>query len=247
MEHLNLFDYYIFPNREERELIYNENKVLQSLRLEIDGLEKNTMGYCKVVGWINGYNNTVSGCEIPYLILMNYYKKGVPEYSSNRFKEDNKYKEEDFLYKYYFNYYSEVFLYKIETCFEMMYQVINAICDLRINYNDTMFIRKMKNKLEEEYPKIYEELKKLASNEEYKKIKKLRDLLVHSSSPLRDCVIEYAHQDNSYSFMNKKAISSTEMVKTINKSFELLNEFKNNVRMKIEDEKSILENINDYF
>lgn len=247
MEHLNLFDYYIFPNRQERELIYSENIILEDLWLEIKGLEKNTIGNSKIVSWLNGYNNTMSTCKIPYLILMNYYKKGIPEYDRERFEKDNKYKEEAFLYKYYFNYFSEIFLYKIETCFEMLYQVINAMCDLKVNYDDTQFIKKMKNRLKEKYPKIYKEVEKLSLNEDYKKIKKLRNLLAHSSSPLREYMVEYSHKDNSYSLMNIKAISSSNMIEIINKSFELLKDFKDRIKIEIENEEEILENINDYF
>lgn len=247
MQELNLFDYFVFPDREKREDIYKYNTLLNSLRLEINGLETNTMGYSKVISWINEFNNSVSGYKIPYLMMINYYKMGIPESSTRKIEKGIQENKEKILYKYYFNYFAEIFLYKIKTCFEMLYQFINVICDLKINYDDKYLIRKLKNRVEKKYPDIYNIIKELEQNEEYRQIKTLRNLLVHSFTPVRGHMTEYIHNDSSVSYGYIKEVTTSEIIEYTNNSMKILNEFKDKIQKVIESNEAILKDINEYF
>lgn len=242
LKELNLFDYFVFPDREKREKIYKENTFLNTSRLRIEGINS-----IRVSNWVNEFNNKVSVYKISYLMLMHYFKMDIPETSNRKTKEETKESKEKMIYKYYFNYFAEIFLCQIERCFEMLYQCINVICSLEINYDDRYLISKVKNKIEKKYPNLYNILRELEQNQEYNRIKKLRNTLVHSYTPLREHMLEYFHSDNSVNLGSNVEIKTSEMLKLINNAIEILDNFKNKIQQEIENDKLIIREINEYF
>lgn len=80
----SIYNYFQFPEVEEAHKI---TKDIEKIRIQVKYEIQNDPCYGdeldyydNVLPWINEFNFTMLNIEIPYILVCNYYNKGIPEY-----------------------------------------------------------------------------------------------------------------------------------------------------------------------
>lgn len=193
---LNLFDFGGFPSREQRSEIFGSLPFLQDMRLEI--IEKSDSNetmyidewemYLEFNSWLRQFNNRIGEVKLSYLMSMYYYNMGIPDgewhISPGKNGESIQYfpnfKEESFCIKYYFDYHSDVFYYKIFGVWDSIIHLINIYYRINIFKFDSYFKQTIIKALKTKNPSLHSYLSNLSKNKIYRKANTLRNNLTHN-------------------------------------------------------------------
>ncbi|MBS1340666.1 MAG: hypothetical protein HP028_05785 [Clostridia bacterium] len=224
----SIYNYFQFSEVEEAHKI---TKDIEKIRIQVKYEIQNDPCYGdeldyydNVLPWINEFNFTMLNIEIPYILVCNYYNKGIPEYREVDLNE-KEYQEIDYINKYYFNYFSRICLFEIKSNFERTIHIISNLYNLGINHYEKDIISRVIKYLRTNDKKLYKYLIDIQSNPVYNEMENLRNQLTHSFSPLNTRSLPEYHKSGLISYGVRQSKSSTEIKNVIESSLKLLKEY----------------------
>lgn len=192
---INIFDFGGFPTKEQRKDINKSFPCLKELWLELNrenDKEFNNMhdliAHREFVEWVRQFNNRVGQVKLSYIMSIYYYNMGIPDEEWNKSPGNHgssvqyfhNFEEKHYGIKYFFNYYSDIFYYKIFGVWDSIYHLINKFYQINIQTNDIKFKNKLLKKLKKHNKDLYKYFENLSKNDIYLKAKKLRNDLTHN-------------------------------------------------------------------
>lgn len=117
-----------------------------------------------------------------YILLSFYYHLGIPDEAAERNKNEifKDFEPHHFVNKEKFDYYSDIFYFKVFSCWEAIGHILNIQYDLRLNrleFKDV--VRKLKSKDNDMHIKLFEIIK----NNEFINANTYRNQITHNYSP----------------------------------------------------------------
>jgi hypothetical protein len=188
--------FFEFPTKEEwREL---ENSYPFE-KLEISGDDFKNMTHpqgsiekfysnAEITTWTVHLQNRLIQTRWSYVLLMFHYKKGIPD--EEWFKSPGKnnvsieyypnFKEKDHFVKAQFDYYADIFYYKLYSAWDTLGHLLNAMYDLEI---ELVTFNKAVKKLKMSKSDLYDKLKNITDSPDFAKMREFRHNITHNHLP----------------------------------------------------------------
>lgn len=234
----SIYNYFEFPKVEEA---HNITKNIEKIRIQVKYEIQNDPCYGdeldyydNVLPWIKEFNYTMLNIEIPYILVCNYYNKDISEYREIDLNQ-KEHEEQDYINKYYFNYFSRICLFEIKSNFERTIHIISNLYNLGINHYEKDIMFRVIKYLKTNDNALYSYLVELQDNQTYKGMEELRNQLTHSFSPLNTQMISEYHKSGLITYGVKQSKSSSEIKNIIEDSLKLLEEYIKFLEKHIED------------
>lgn len=138
--------------------------------------------------WIVYFHNRISDIKRSYVFLSFYYEQGIPD--NKWWIQDNRgqiffpdFEDKHHLIKSNFDYYADVFYYKMFSAWDILGQIMNISFKLNLKSNKVTFYESHKQ-IKSINLGVYDNLDLLINNPDYKKAKEIRHALTHRYSPM---------------------------------------------------------------
>ncbi|MBM7623696.1 Cthe_2314 family HEPN domain-containing protein [Sporohalobacter salinus] len=230
---INLFDFGGFPTKEERKEISQSIPYFKELRLEVDYNSTNEHDIFSVrefKSWLRQFNNRIGEVKLSYIMAIYYYKMRIPDenwhISPGHIGQSVEYfpdfEEKHFCIKYFFDYYADIFYYKIFGVWDSIYHLINVFYCINIKGFEVEFKGKLMRKLKKHNIELYKYFQGLRENPVYKKANKIRNDLTHNF-PSNDVGPGVERSDRGYTVLKVgDYITSKEFKENMDGIIELL-------------------------
>lgn len=187
--------FFEYPSRDDWEKLV-KTLPLEKLRINLSDFEKrgnspnHFVDSIEIDTWTMHLSHRLADICKSYVMLMYYYNKGIPDdewyISPGRKGESIQYfphfEKEHFYAKDQFDYYADMFYYKIFSAWDTIGHVLNVLDDLGIKEKNVSFNLAVK-KLEEKNLNLYNNLKELKGDPNFKEAKRLRHDITHNYLP----------------------------------------------------------------
>jgi hypothetical protein len=235
-------DFWIdFPSERDWERIYQHSpcsQFLAQLMLLLESLESGQdKGFFPSIGldelvWQLHYREV--DISKSFVLASYFFEKGIPDDEWLQSAEDSEkgfpffpnFKEEHFIIKNWFDYYSDNFYYKLFSAWDTIAHILNSYFDLglevkRLHFPNAVLALKQIN-LE-----LFEKLDNILNSPPYKKAKSLRNDVTHNYLPnSRGVVVTTKLSENKVmiDIRAREYITSKEIMKNISETLELFQE-----------------------
>lgn len=248
---MNISTYAKYPTPEEWDVLYRKKeKSLDKIKFEV---KKGRFNVFDLFSGDNGivlnsvlleFNNRSFDLANNYVMLMSYFNAGIPDdewyISPGRDGSSIQYfphfEEEHHIYHYWFGFYMESYYTRFSGMIDAVYHLIN------IKYNFEIepglgFIGKILKKLEVADKDLHDYLKSVPQNPIYEKTNEFRNDLTHNFRPNQvDSGFERrinSDGNEEISMTTGNYTKSSEFVRNIEESIDLLAEITEEIRAKI--------------
>lgn len=174
---------------------YLSTSLFDSMRLDPTGFNVtgdvlHDLSYPRLFELIEEHNNKVGSLVITYALCRHYFDRGIPDEpwfaSPGSNGESIQYmplfKEEHWMRRYWFNYFSDTFYLKIFSVWDSVIDIINDFYDL--DYPSDLRLRSAVLKwLKRNQPSIHTVFDAMLSDDRYSDAQKYRTLAAHGTSP----------------------------------------------------------------
>ena len=188
----NLWDYISFPSIEERS---NMSKIEEIGEIQITPDEFGYTGLTnleetnpELADYIRLYNNKVVEVSISYAMAIHYFNKRIPDSpfkpSQNRIADINEPNNNgNFGDRFWFGYYSDVFLIQIQTLWDIVLYMINCHYMYSLKQDQRME-KKLLELLKKDHPLLFQKIDSIWKQQLYQRIRGYRVKSTHLTSSI---------------------------------------------------------------
>lgn len=243
----SIFDFAQYPTPSNWDEIYEEKKISWD---KIQLKQKNqTFSLFDFQGielsyWIKEFNNRVFDLVCSYVMMLNYFRLGIPDeewyISPGKDGQSVQYfphfEEKHYSYLYWFGFYMDGFYTKYFSTLDTIYHLINVKYGFEVK-DSLGFKRKISDKLKAEDKELFNFLESIREDEVYKRVSDFRNNITHNYRPNQiDSGINTKKENGkiTISMTVGNYTTTNSFVDNINESIDLLASIVENVKDKVE-------------
>lgn len=243
---VSILEYASYPaDSDWNELVRNKKAQLDNIGFDNFSNKINLFDFAEVelTYWKKEFNNRAGDLQTSYVMMMHYYKQGIPddEWYISPGKKGNTvdyfphFNLRHFGLLYWYGFYLDGYLSRFTGLIDSIYHLINAKYDFRVK-EDLSFKRNVLSQLKNKDRGLHDYLDNLKSNGIYKKTNEIRNSFMHNYRPNQiDSGLSYSEKDGSLtiSFGIGQYTTTTEILKIVEDSIDLLSDISNFIKQHI--------------
>nr|WP_248278033.1 Cthe_2314 family HEPN domain-containing protein [Paenibacillus sp. SZ31] len=218
--------YVRYPNQEEWNDIFNRSPFKDFNFSSLDFADKNfeiTDVFDTPILNSNGFLliQRVRALIESYILLSFYYELGIPDEIEQRNNKDifNDFEEHHYQIKARFDNCTDVFYFKIFSCWETLGHILNIQYDLKTK---RVYFRDVVSSLEKIDANMYFELNEIINDTEFKNAINYRNQITHNQSPNIPGLVRTRFKNGLETEKFQECLSPNNVIKNINFIIELL-------------------------
>jgi len=190
---VNFFDWFTLPDEKQWDKILEANTALRRLSLRIRSRPKSLSdlsGFCsswEYPSWLRLLNNRLSDVRTTYVVARHHFDKGIPDDEWFRSPGRNglsveywpNFKTKHHYIKHFFDYYVDVFYYKVFSALDTLPQLLNAYFQMDVKPGRGAVTKIMKE-LSHRNETLFQFLDGLQENSTYQTARNIRNDLAHN-------------------------------------------------------------------